>query len=208
MANTNAPFGFQVINSGNSFTPAFGLTELRIASGDTSAVFYGDPVMPVITSATGYITRYVPGTTRCSGIFQGCAYFSTAQKRRVWSNYWPGSDATGDVIAYVVDDPQAKFIVQGDASAFIITGTLSTWTQSPVGQLCTCTMGAGTTSNGISTAFASGLGTTGTLPFIVTGLIFSPPGANGADPTTGYNWITVGFNNEWMRTNSAVTGIS
>lgn len=208
MANTNAPFGFQVVHSGNSFTPSFGLTKLRIASTDTSACFYGDPVMPVIGTATGYTTRYVAGTTVLSGIFQGCTYLSTAQKRQVWSNYWPGSDATGDVTAYVITDPMAQFLVQGDATNFIISGTLSTFTTSPIGQYAGVTMGAGTTANGFSTAFLSSKGTTNTLPFIVVDLITAPPGANGADPTTGYNQVIVGFNNEWLRTNSAVTGIS
>lgn len=208
MANTNAPFGFQVVNSGNSFTPSFALQKLRIASTDTTAVFYGDPVMPVITTATGYTTRYVAGTTVLSGIFQGCAYFSTSQKRTVWNNYWPGSDATGDVTAYVITDPHAQFLVQGDATNFLITGTIQNFTTSPIGQYAGVTMGAGTTANGISTAFLSSKGTTNTLPFIVVDLITAPPGANGADPTTAYNQVIVGFNNEWLRTNSAVTGIS
>jgi hypothetical protein len=47
------------------------------------------------------------------------------------------------------------------------------------------------------------------VPFIVRGLIVAPPGANGADPTSAYNQVIVGFNNEWLRSNGAgPTGIS
>ena len=38
------------------------------------------------------------------GIFTGCSYYSTSQRKTVFNNYWPGSDATGDIEAYVVDD--------------------------------------------------------------------------------------------------------
>ena len=45
----------------------------------------------------------------------------------MWSQNWPGSDANGDVIAYVIDDPNARFVVQTSGSAFQITGTPGNW---------------------------------------------------------------------------------
>ena len=56
--------------------------------------------------------------------------------------------------------------------------------------------------------FVDTIGTTATYPFIVTNLVTNPPGVNGTDPTSQYNYIEVGFNNEWLRGNGAVTGIS
>lgn len=209
MSNVNAPFGFQQYQGGAGGAPTFSMTQRRIASGNGTAIYSGDPVMPVVSTATGYITQGSPGTTRIDGIFWGCEYTSVAMKRKVWSNYWPGSDATGDVLAYVIDDPNARFKVQGASTTFNITGTLSAWTSSPVGQYAQFAIGTGNTANGLSGAYLNTLGTTVTYPFMVVDLITSPPGAPGADPTTAYNWVVVGFNNEMLRTNGAgPTGIS
>lgn len=209
MANVNSPFGFQQYLGGSGGAPTFAMTTRRIASTNATAIFTGDPVQPVVSAANGYITQGTASTTRTDGIFNGCVYLSTAQKRRVWSNYWPGSDATGDVIAYVIDDPASRFVVMGNSTTFNITGTTSAWTSSPVGQYAQYAIGTGSTATGRSGAYLNSLATTVTLPFIVTDLITAPPGAPGADPTTAFNWVVVGFNNEWLRTNGAgPTGIS
>lgn len=209
MANTSSPFGFRQYFGGSGGAPTFAENTRRIASGNTTAIFTGDPVNPVISTANGYITQGVPGTVRIDGIFNGCEYTSVAQKRKVWSNYWPGSDASGDVFARVIDDPNSMFVVQGNSTTFNVTGSISTFTSSPVGQYAQYAIGSGSTSTGLSAAVLQTLGTTVTFPFIVRDLVTSPPGANGADPTTASNWVIVGFNNEWMRANGAgPTGIA
>lgn len=209
MANTNAPFGFSQYFGGAGGAPTFGMSELRIADTNTTAIYFGDPVMPVVGTATGYITQGAPGTTALAGIFAGCKYLSVSQKRTVWSNYWPGADASGDVLAYVITDPNARFVVQGNSTTFNIAGTLTEWGANPVGQYAQFAIGSGNTANGRSGAYLNSLATTATLPFIVVDLITAPPGANGADPTTAYNWVVVGFNNQLARTNGAgPTGIS
>lgn len=206
---SNVPFGFQQYQGGAGGAPTFAQTVRRIASTNGTAIFFGDPVMPVISTANGYITQGAAGTTVIDGIFVECKYLSTAGKRTVWANYWPGSDATGDVIAYVVDDPNSRWRVMGNTTNFTITGTLSTWTSSPVGQYAQFAIGTGNTANGISGAYLDVKGTTVTYPFIVVDLITDPPGSSGADPTSAYNHVVVGFNNEWLRTNGAgPTGIS
>lgn len=208
MANTNAPFGFRQYQGGAGGAPTFAQTVRRIKS-DAGAIYYGDPVMPVISTANGYITQGAPGTTTLAGIFVGCKYLSTSQKRTVFSNYWPGSDATGDVEAYVIDDPNTRFVVQGNSTTFNIGGSLSTFTSSPVGQYAQFAIGSGNTATGISGAYLNSLGTTVTFPFVVTDVITQPPGGPGTDPTSAYNWVVVGFNNEWLRANGAgPTGIS
>jgi hypothetical protein len=209
MANTSAPFGFHQYRPSSGGSPTFQQTQRRVAAGNTTAIFFGDPVMPVIGSATGYITQGAPGTTRLDGIFIECEYLSVSQQKKVWNNYWPGSDASGDVLAYVIDDPAAQWKVQGNSTTFNITGTLATYTSSPIGQYAQFAIGTGSTSTHQSGAFLNSLGTTVTFPFIVLGLITDPPGANGTDPTTAFNHVIVGFNNEIMRSNGAgPTGIS
>jgi hypothetical protein len=203
VANTNAPFGFRSYRVGSGGDGSFSTHEYRIASGNTTAIYRGDPVMPVIGTANGYITQGAPGTTTLAGIFAGCQYLSTSQKRTLWMNYWPGSDATNDVKAYVLDDPNAQFVVQGNSTTFNITGSLSSFTSSPLMQYAQFAIGTGNASTQQSGAFLNSLGTTVTFPFRVVDLVTDPPGSNGADPTTAFNWVIVGFNNEIMRSNGA-----
>ena len=208
MANTSSPFGFAQYYGGAGGAPTFAQTARRIASTNTTKIFSGDPVMPVVSTANGYITQAAAGTTTLAGIFVGCKYLSTSQKRTVWSNYWPGSDATGVVEAYVVDDPNARFLVQSSWSSPLAT-SLTTYGTTPVSQYCQFNIGTGNTNTGQSGAYVSTLGTTITYPFIVVDLQTFPPGSNGTDPTTQYYNVVVGFNNEWLRANGAgPTGIS
>ena len=209
MANTNSPFGFRQYYGGSGGAPTFAQSTRVIASTNNTPIYSGDPVMPVISTANGYITQGAAGATTLAGIFVGCKYLSVSQKRTVWNSYWPGSDASGDIEAYIVDDPIAQFIVMGTSTTFNITGTLTTVTSSKVGQYAQFAIGTGDASTGQSGAYLDTANTTATFPFIVRGLIAAPPGAPGADPTTAYNQVIVGFNNEWLRSNGAgPTGIS
>lgn len=211
MSNTFAPFGFRPVSTSNG-PINWRVSSRRIASGNATPIYKGDAVMPVTGTPTGYITVAVPATVGATvpvaGIFWGCQYVSTTQKRTVWSQYWPGSDATGDVIAYVIDDPNARFIVQTSGASFQITGSNSTFTSSPVGQLATFNAGAGSTTTQQSGQYLDTVGSTAAYPFVITDMVIDPPGANGTDATSNYNYVVVGFNNEWLRGNAGVTGIS
>lgn len=183
MANTNAPYGFRQY-SGTGSAPTYEQVVYYIAQANTTDIFFGDPVVPL---NTGYITQATSNSVQIAGIFVGCKYLSTSQKRTVWSNYWPGSDASSDVEAYVVNDPNAKFVVQSDA-----TGIAFADINANIG----FSIGTGNTSNGISGALldTSTLNTTNTLPFRVIGLVQNPPGSAGTE-AGAYNWAIVAFNN-------------
>ena len=205
MANTNAPFGFRQW-SGTGSAPTYEQVAVQLQYNATN-IFFGDPVV-ALTDGTYTQASSNSAANGIGGIFVGCQYLSVAQKRTVWSNYWPGSDANGDVDAYVIDDPNARFLVQSSGAAPRAT-SLSTYGTTPVGKYCQFTIGTGSTANGISGAYVSSLGTTVTFPFIVVDLQTFPPGQNGTDPTTQYYNVVVGFNNEMWRTNGAgPTGIS
>jgi len=197
MANTNTPFGFKQVK-GTGSLPTFEQNVRYIASSNSTAIFFGDAVIPL---STGYIAQATASTVRMEGIFVGCKYTSVSQKRTVWSNYWPGSDATGDVEAYVIDDPNAQFQVQATSGPITIAS---------VGEYAQLTVGTGNTATGISAmTLDTPSTTTATQPFILKGLVTSPPGANGTDATTAYNIVIVGFNNASTRTNGAgPTGIA
>ena len=128
----------------------------------------------------------------------GCQYLSTSQKRTVWSNYWPGSDANGDVTAYIINDPNAQFLVQSGGSTTTAIGIAD------AGANIGFAVGTGNTASGISAAYAdqTTINTTNTLPFRIIGLAgyasygTNPlSGQNGYDTTTAYNSVIVAFNN-------------
>jgi len=203
MANTFAPYGFLQFQGGAGGAPTFAQSRRLIASANNTAIYTGDPVTPVAGTgaATGYITSAANGTEPIAGIFMGCKYLSVSQKRVVWSSYWPGSDASGDVDAYIIDDPNSRFVVQSSGSGFPITGTLTNQTSGVQGQYATFALGTGNTSTGRSGAYLSGVSTTITSPFIIVDYAVSF--GNGGDPTTQYCNMIVGFNNEVWRTNGA-----
>lgn len=202
MANTNTPFGFRQVK-GTGSVPTYELSTRKIKSDNSTAIFFGDAVIPL---TTGYIGQATASTVLMEGIFYGCKYLSTSQKRVVWSNYWPGADATGDVTAYICDDPNAQFIVQSSDT----TGTAAIGFAN-IGEYINIAVGTGNTANGLSgmTVDQDTLGTIVTLPFRIVGLVEDPPGVNGTDITTEYNQVIVAFNNASTRTNGAgPTGIA
>ena len=210
MPNNNAPFGF-VPYRGNGAAPTYELSTRMIASANTTKIFQGDPVIPL---TTGYITQMsAGGTVRCEGIFSGCKYLSTSAKRTVWSNFWPGADANGDVEAYLYSNPQMQFEVQSsDASgtSAVVFANIGEYINIGYGIGLAGTPN-GNTANGLSTASVDQdtLATTVTHPFIVVGLVEAPPGAEGTDIATEYNRVIVAFNNASSRTNGAgPTGIA
>jgi hypothetical protein len=195
MANIQGPFGFSQIGTASG-PPNFsqvGNTPYRIAAGYATAIFYGDAVRMNSAGPTGYIEQWANGdggtaTRILVGIFLGCKYFSTSLQQVRWSRYWPGSDATGDVEAYVCDDPNSQWKVQATAGPI---------TQAAIGQTADITAGpTGNTTTGISGMSLATPTTTNTLPFKVVNVLTNPPGANGTDITTAYNNVIVAFNNQ------------
>lgn len=197
MANVAAPFGFSPEGTVGGSTPNFRISKRLIASTNATAIFTGDAVVPVTSSVTGYITQATAGTVALAGIFWGCKYLSVSQQRTVWSRMWPGADANGDVTAYVIDDPQAQFVVQAGASAIGM---------SALNKNVQLAVGTGNTTTGQSGMSIASPATTPTLPFTITGFVQDPPGANGTDITTGYNLVLVTFNNEIFR--AGLTSVS
>jgi TRAP-type mannitol/chloroaromatic compound transport system substrate-binding protein len=193
MANVNAPFGFSQA-SGTGSSPTYENVELPNGGIDynTSAIYQNDPVIRT-SSSDGTISRAATaGGVTLAGIFLSCKYLSTAQKRLVWSNYWPGSDVSSGnqstIAAYIVNDPNAQFLVQTDG-----TGA----TQAQMGSNVDLNIGTGSTANGFSGAYitpGTTAGTTAALPFRMNSLYLYPPGANGT-AAGAYNWVYVAFNN-------------
>jgi hypothetical protein len=206
MANTNAPFGFrQYLGTGS--TPTY--EQVAFDNGgidyNAGAIYPGDPVVRVgtgdgtIEQAAGSAAG---GTVTMAGIFYACKYLSTAIGRTVWSNYWPGGSPVTSanqtsIVAYVVNDPNAQFLVQSDS-----TGV----TQGGVGSNFDFDIGTGTAVGGYGQSGAYLLHTgavTAAYPFRLNKLDLAPPGAPGT-AAGAYNLAIVAFNNVETKNATAV----
>ena len=211
------PVGSTLIITGSTTTSGNVNGAFTVTSSTTGTAVCANSgaTISVTSSTSGTVTVLVP----VAGVFVGCKYLSTSQKRTNWQNYWGGSDANGDVTAYLITDPNAQFIVQTGNSnttatavglASIGQNIAFTYTQSGV------TTTNGNTANGISSFFAdqfslignsaAGPASNAFLPFRIISLANYVPGAtsplvsiNGNDNTTAYNRIVVGFNNSMPR---------
>jgi hypothetical protein len=183
MPNTWAPFGFRASRRQDGAAPNYNRSTYLISSAYATPIFQGDVV---VSLSTGYINQATPGTGQIAGIFDGCEYLSVSQKIKVRSPYWPGSDANGDVTAFVIDDPSVVFRVQ------VGTNGLGPVTRANVMNNINFANGTGNTSTGISGAFAdqSTINTTTTLPFKILTLL----GDVFIDNTSANNVIEVAFN--------------
>ena len=212
------PIGSTLIIQGSTTTSANlnGAFTVTSSTTGTAVCANSGATISVTSSASGTVTVIVP----VAGVFAGCKYTSTSQKRTVWSNYWPGSDATGDVTAYITTDPNAQFIVQTANSNTTATavGLASIGQNISFNYNDSTATGEtnGNTATGLSTMFAdqyslianssAGATTNAYLPFRIVSLANYTPGAtsplatiNGNDSTTAYNRIVVGFNNSMPR---------
>jgi hypothetical protein len=184
MANLPAYFGF-LQDSGNGSVPTYEQVP-RKAQYNAAAIFRGDPV----TSQTdGTIAIAAPGTTQIAGIFQGCEYLSVSMQRKVWNQYWPGSDvASGQYpVLYIVNDPNAQFLAQSDDTGL---------TLADVGANVQFAIGTGNAYTKQSGAYIDSAGAvTATLPFRVVDIVTTPV-LSFSNPESGaYAVAIVAFNN-------------
>ena len=205
------PVGSKLIITGSTATGNLnGVFTITSSTTTTAVVANSGATISATSTASGTVTVVVP----VAGIFIGCRYLSVANKYPAWRNYWPGSDANGDVTAYVINDPNAQFsVMTGNSNAaasavgFASIGQNIGFNYSQSG----LTTLNGNAATGISTVFADQFSLIGAsaagpaaneyLPFRIIGLQNYIPGypsplqtINGNDYTTAYNRIIVGFN--------------
>lgn len=197
MTNTFQPFGFAVSHRLGA-APNYQISRRWVSPANPTPIYIGDPVVQL---ATGYIAAASPGSaTQIAGIFIGCEYTSISQRKWV-SGFWPGgTDAvpTVGVQAKVIDDPLMAFRVQANGLiTFAMIGLNANFAQ-PTG-LNPDPHATGRSSVALDIANQSGGGLPGpgaAFPFRITDLITDPPGSNGTDTTSQYNWAYVTFNNQ------------
>lgn len=194
MANVNAPNGFLHIAGAGGSAPTYEGFVAKIASTNTTKIYHGDPVKQL---STGYIAQWTAstGASQLVGIFNGCQYVSVSDGTTKFKPYWPGADATGDVIAFII--PLAS---GGSAQRFLVQSSGAAITIANVGNNADVLVGSppNGTLNGISgaTLDQTTIATTATLPFRIVGLMSdgTNTGVNGSDTTTSYNRVIVQAN--------------
>lgn len=194
MANTQAAFGFRHLGYLSGGAPDYQQQPATILSTNTTKIFLGDPV--VMDPTTGLIQQAANNTTQLFGVFAGCWYIpSGGLAVPQWSPYWPGA-AARNANAYVINAPNALFLAAALNTAIVTAN---------IGENIGFSIGTGSTVGaGLSgaTLDQSTLTTATTAPFQVVGLY--PGIGNGSDPSSAYNWVVVGFNNQRFRTQAGL----
>jgi len=209
--------GFQSFGNAEGGSPTAGATPVWIASTDAGLFFRGDPVVTSSAGGTNNSGAYITSlntnsiTTStgflCRGIFQGCYQYQPGAGRVVWSNSYNGAvtGSTGDVKAYVIDNPEQLFLVQASTKATITSSyiglnigiTYNTTTGNALTGYSNVTLESTSTLSGSSGAFQ---------PFRIVDFYsaYAPPGVpaigtnafiNGTDNTTPANMLIVRLNN-------------
>ena len=115
MANQLEKFGLRPYRKLDG-TPLVGAqNRYKIADGYATAIYQGDLVRPL---TDGTVVRHVGNTSYAViGVFNGCFYNDPTTQKPTYSNYYPGgiTPTQGQITAFVVDDPDAVFLVNADA---------------------------------------------------------------------------------------------
>ena len=115
MSATATPMGAEPVG-GLSACGSFSgkVRHIKIASGYASNIFYGDFVKLV---NTGTIEKDAGTATATPvGIFMGCFYTDPSTSQPTFNQMWPTGTVASDAMAYVLDDPDAVFRMQGDGA--------------------------------------------------------------------------------------------
>ncbi|MAS97498.1 MAG: hypothetical protein CMF29_00990 [Kiritimatiellaceae bacterium] len=167
MATSATPNGAEPVNTlsaSGSYTGK--VRHIKIASGYSTAIFYGDFVKLVAAGTlekAAVTTSVVAGTV---GIFVGCSYTDPSTSQMTFNQQFPASTAASDIMAYVVDDPKLVFKMQGDEAI----------AQTGLGNNISAVSTAGSTSIGRSKNALDGgsIATTNTLPLRVLEFVEGP----------------------------------
>ena len=114
MANKDGAFGFRPVRhlTGGDLQA----NEYTIAANLGHDIFHGQCVKAV---TAGGIERADAGEV-ILGVFGGCFFTDPTTSKPTFSNNYPASTNASDIIANVIDDPNAVFEIQADA-AFPVT---------------------------------------------------------------------------------------
>lgn len=171
MATTAAPYGLRPINLIGGQVYAGSTRQISITSAYATNIFFGDIV--AIDATNGTIVKVTTVGSAAAqfpaglvGVFLGCTYTDPTLKYKLNSQYWPSGVVASDAMAYVCDDPDALFQIQGSAAV----SQTSLGGNFPVVQ----TAGSTTTGNSKIALNAAGEATTSTVGLRLVDFVNGP----------------------------------
>jgi hypothetical protein len=191
MANVVEKFGLRPYRKLDG-TPLVGAqNRYTIASSYATAIYQGDLVIPV---TGGNIERHVyNNSSSVVGVFNGCFYTDPTTQKPTFSNYYPGGVAASDITAFVVDDPDAVFLMDADA----------TFAREDLFQNYSVTNGTGNTKTGISEVQLD-VGASGTNASFVIQAIDISQDPNNSDVGSANANILVRINKHFYRDGTGI----
>ena len=177
MANIDSSYGLRPISRQGSSVSSNGMTEYRIAVGNTNPIFHGMAVIPLAGGVIDDLQAAAGGNVSIVGVFSGCEYVSSTTGETVWSNYWPGSgaDSSYPVKAFVYDDPNQLFQI-ATSNVVAAANTEAEVRAAVFANIALATGNSGSTTTGLSSATAdlNTIATTNTLALRVMGVVDDP----------------------------------
>ena len=195
MANVSEKFGLRPYKTLGGHSWNNQQNRYTISSNYGTAIFQGDLVIP---ATDGDIERHTAGNaTPIIGVFNGCFYTDPTTKKPTFSNHYPGSIVTSDIVANVIDDPQTLFLIDADA-AFTRAGLFTNYSVTNV---------TGNTDTGISKVQLDVSEVSTSFSFALQAVdICQDP--NNSDTGNANANVIVRINNHFFqRNNAADTGV-
>ena len=191
MANVLEKFGLRPHRKLDG-TPLVGAqNRYKIANNYGTAIFQGDLVEP---KTAGVIERHTGGTSNhVIGVFNGCFYTDPTTSKPTFSNSYPGAIVASDITAFVVDDPDAVFLMDADAA----------FTRADLYQNYSVTTGSGNTTTGISEVQLD-VSVSGTNASFVIQAIDISQDPDNSDTTTANANVLVRINKHFYRNGTGV----
>ncbi len=191
MANVVEKFGLRPYRKLDG-TPLVGAqNRYTIASNHTTAIFQGDLVIPL---TAGNIDRHTANNSAAViGVFNGCFYTDPTTSKPTFRNSYPGSIVASDITAFVVDDPDAVFLMDADAA----------FTRADLYQNYSVTTGGGNTTTGISEVQLD-VSVSGTNASFVIQAIDISQDPDNSDTTTANANVLVRINKHFYRNGTGV----
>ena len=191
MANQLEKFGLRPYRKLDGTPLAGAQNRYTIKANYNQNIFQGDLVIPV---STGNIERHVKNTSEAVvGVFNGCFYTDPTTQKPTFKNFYTASTNASDITAFVIDDPDAVFLMNADAA----------FTRADLFKNYSLDSNNGSTTTGISEAMLD-VGTSGTATtFAVQAIDISQDPENSDTSTSNAN-ILVRINNHFYRSGTGI----
>ena len=191
MANVSEKFGLRPYRKLDG-TPLVGAqNRYTIASGYATAIYQGDLVEP---KGTGNIEKHGANTSDAVvGVFNGVFYTDPTTQKPTFKNFYPGGIAASDITAFVIDDPDAVFLIDADAA----------FTRADLYKNYSVTNTTGVTATGISKAQLDVSVSGVTATFAIQAIDISQDPDNSDTSNANAN-VLVRINNHFYRSGTGI----